>query len=153
MQVMNAAYTSLSWFLCSTNPTPKQVKVAKTHCSEYALELQGCHTRALDDSGFAAVPPAKPKSLTGTRARLSTSFVDTELEGVQVRRSDGELKNRLSQVLFRVVDLRRAFSGWQYNCISFALRKSDPCSWVTFASAIWCPAWVTYRGSLVGHLG
>ena len=107
--VMKNAYTSLSWFLCSSNPTPKQVSQAKKQCSENALELQGCHTRALDAAGFAAVPPAKPKSLTGDRSRLSTTFVDTELEGVRIRRNDGKLKNRLSQVIFRVSDLRTAF--------------------------------------------
>ena len=109
--LMGEAYTSLSWYLGSANPTPKQVKAAKAQCSDYALELQGCHTRALDCAGFAALPPAKPKSLTGKRTRLGTSFAECELEGVKIRRSDGELKQRLSQVLFRVVDLRRAFGS------------------------------------------
>lgn len=108
--VLGQAYTALSWFLCSSNPTPKQVSIAKTRCAENALELQGCHTRALDAAGFAAVPPSKPKSLTGGRARLSTTFVDTELEGVRIRRNSGKLKHRLSQVIFRVADLRQVFS-------------------------------------------
>ena len=110
ISAMGDAYTSLSWYLCCSNPTPKQVRTAKRECSEHALELKGCHTRALDSAGFAATPPAKPKSLTGDRSRLGTSFVRTELESVQVRRnSEGEPGCRLSQVLFRVVDLRQAF--------------------------------------------
>ena len=40
---------------------------------------------------------------------IGTSYVDTELKGVQIRRNDGKLKNRLSQVIFRVSDLRKAF--------------------------------------------
>ena len=107
--VLGQAYASLSWFLCSSNPTPRQVSMAKTQCVENALALQGCHTRGLDAAGFAAVPPAKPKSLTGDRARLGTTFVDAELEGVRIRRNAAKLKRRLSQVIFRVSDLRQAF--------------------------------------------
>ena len=88
--------------------------MARTQCGENALELQGCHTRGLDAAGFAAVPPAKPESLTGDRARLGTTFVDTELEGVRIRRNGGKLKHRLSQVIFRVSDLRQAFD---YNLL------------------------------------
>ena len=83
--------------------------MARTLCGENALELQGWHTRGLDAAGFAAAPPAKPKSLTGDRARLGTTFVDAELEGVRMRRDAGKLKRRLSQVIFRVSDLRQAF--------------------------------------------
>ena len=107
---MGTAYTSLSWYLRSENPTPKFVSTAKGHGSEYALELDGCHTRAQDASGVAEVPPRQAKSLTGDRARLGTQFVDTELPGVRIRRPvNGELTRRLSQVIFRVADLRKAF--------------------------------------------
>ena len=73
LRVLNTPYTSLSWFLCAGNPTPKQVNVARAQCSEHAMEIRGCHTRALDARGFAAVPPNRPKSLTGDRVRLSRS--------------------------------------------------------------------------------
>ena len=103
---LNTAYTSLSWFLGISNPTPKQTRIARAQCSENALQLSGCHVRALD--GHAAVPPCKPASLTGNRIRLGNSFVDTELPGIQIRRN-AALTCRLSQVLFPVEDLCHAF--------------------------------------------
>ena len=103
---LNTAYTSLSWFLGISNPTPKQTRIARAQCSENALQLSGCHVRALD--GHAAVPPCKPASLTGDRIRLGHSFVDTELPGIQIRRN-AALTCRLSQVLFPVEDLCHAF--------------------------------------------
>ena len=112
VNVLGESYTSLSWFLCSPNPTPREVRIAKQYCSENALELQGCHTRALDDFGFTATPPARSKSLSGERERLGRTFVDSELQGLRIRRSsDGKLACRLSQVLFRVADLRKAFGN------------------------------------------
>jgi hypothetical protein len=114
VMVMNERYASLSWYLCSptSNPTPKQVAIAKLQCSERALELEGCHTRALDKLGFAALPPATPKSLTGDRDRLGSNFVGTELLGVKIRRTiDGKLGCRLSQVIFHTVDLQQAFGS------------------------------------------
>ena len=109
---MDERYTSLSWFLCSANPTPKQVAIAKAHCSEHALELQGGRNRSLDTSGFAALPPARPKSLTSARRRLVSEFVNTAVQGFRVRRViDGKLNCRPSQVLFSVVDLQKAFGN------------------------------------------
>ena len=109
---INETYTSLSWYLCNANPTPKQVAIAKDKCSEHALELQGGHTRSLDTSGFVALPPSKPKSLTDNRTRLGTQFVATALKAIKIRRAvDGEVACRLSQVLFRVLDLQSAFGS------------------------------------------
>lgn len=112
VSVIGERYTSLSWYLCCANPTPKQVGIAKDKCSGLAMELQGGHTRSLDTSGFVALPPVKPKSLTADRERLGSQFVDTALKGIKIRRAvDGEVTCRLSQVLFRVLDLQKAFGS------------------------------------------
>lgn len=106
---MGETYTSLSWYLCNANPTPKQVAKAKDHSAEHVLELQGGHTCSLDRSGFVALPPAKPKSLTADRNRLGSQFVDAALEGIKIRRAlDGEVNCRLSQMLLRVFELQKA---------------------------------------------
>ena len=104
-------YTALSWYLGMANPTPKHSKLARAEAAEHALELKGCHCRSLDQQGFVATAPAKPKSLTGSRQRLGSEWAATDLEGVQIRRPcNGQLRCRLSQVLFRVSDLQNALA-------------------------------------------
>jgi len=51
--------------------------------------------------------PSQSRSLATGLA--SVLLVDTELEGVRIRRNSGKLKHRLSQGIFRVSDLRQAF--------------------------------------------
>ena len=112
VEALGERYTALSWYLGVANPTPKSVKRAKTSCSQQALELKGCHCRSLEQQGFVVTPPAEPRSLTGDRVRLGSNWVDTELQGVRIRRPvDGELQSRLSQVLFRTADLQKEFTG------------------------------------------
>jgi hypothetical protein len=109
---LGECYSALSWHAGTGNPSPSLCAKVRRLCSASALELQGGHCRSLDSGGFVAAPPLVPRSLTGDRARLGSVWVNTEVHGIQIRRAlNGELQQRLSQVLFRVPDLVAALSS------------------------------------------
>jgi len=63
--VLGQAYASLSWFLCSSNPTTRQVSMAKTQCVENALELQGPAQPKGEWQFIALESKSKPKEFKG----------------------------------------------------------------------------------------
>ena len=117
VRICHELYTSLSWFLKSTNPSKKQCEHAKANCSEQAVELAGGHVRALAGTAYARAAPGQPKPLClvrggAERARLGEGPVNTEIQGLTLERASGGLSKRLSQVLFRVDALEQAFSSF-----------------------------------------
>ena len=109
--VCGKRYAGLSWFLGKPNPAPSQCSKARSACGAGALEVKGGHVRALDVAGYAVAPTSRqsPQPLCGERQRLGGEWVDTQIEGVQVRRAQQPVASRLSQVLFLVPDLEREF--------------------------------------------
>ena len=59
--------------------------------------------------GYTAVSPAKPKPLCKDRARLGGTSVPCGCGDLTVRRPDGDVEARLSQVLWLVEDLENIF--------------------------------------------
>ena len=76
-----------------------------------AVLLEGGHTRTLANTAFAKPHHEKPKPLLGSLQRLSSvRFVQTEVAGLKVKRSNGSLgAKRKSQILWSVDSLRRAW--------------------------------------------
>ena len=109
VSVVGKRYSSLSWFLGKPNPAPSVCDAVRASCAENALELQGGHVRKIDSDGFAVAlhTGRTPKPLCGARQRLGVEWVDTDIQGLKVRRAQLPLKSRLSQVLWLVEDLER----------------------------------------------
>ena len=97
-------------------PSKVASKQAREQCAEGAIELVGAHVRALGGTAYAKALAAHPKTRCWLadgrdRERMVDGPVSTEIAGLKVQRTSGGLSRRLSQVLFPVDALERAFSS------------------------------------------
>ena len=92
-------------------------RAAENSCHEGAVELGGAHVRILAGTACAKAPPGRPKPLClvrdgSERQRMGDAPVSTEVAGLTIEQAGSKLTKRLSQVLFRVGVLQRAFSSF-----------------------------------------
>ena len=117
VRICGEMYTALSWFLNNSNPSKRQSAHARNSCHEGAVELGGAHVRILAGTAYATAPPGRPKPLClvrdgSERQRMGDAPVSTEVAGLTIEQAGSKLTKRLSQVLFRVDVLQRAFSSF-----------------------------------------
>ena len=113
VSVCGKNYSTLSWYVGQSNPSPGVCKRVREECSANALELDGGDARTLWLQGFCGRPPKK--ALMPDRERLPSDFKETActaLRGgkpMKLRKAGGELEKQNRQILWLEADLVSMF--------------------------------------------
>ena len=113
VSVCDKPYSTLSWFLGKSNPSPSICAKVRRHCLRSALELDNGDARTLALQGFAKAPPARAPQLLPGRSYLPSEWCPTACKSVRdggpvrIRKAEEPSYLKGNQLLWSLPDLEK----------------------------------------------